>query len=88
MRALIANLKHAARNRETVRIGGGDFNPEELKRAAELLEVTLDLVPLLDRAGVLSLYIANTPERRRLMNKEQARLSERLRTLVELEGGN
>ena len=84
MNALITNLQRAAWNRETVRISGGDFRHEELKRAADLLEVALDLVPLLDRAGVLSLYIANTPERRQTMNEEQALLSERLRTLVEL----
>ena len=84
MRALIANLQRAAWNRETVNISGGDFRPEELKRAADLLEVALDLVPLLDRAGVLSLYIASTPEMRKLCTEEQLVLSDKLQALVRL----
>ena len=31
MQTLMANLKHAIANRETVSIGGGDFTPDELK---------------------------------------------------------
>ena len=38
MKAFIANLKHAVRNRETVMIGGGEFSPEELKEVAAALE--------------------------------------------------
>jgi hypothetical protein len=39
-----ANLKHAARNCETITIGGGEFGPEELKRAADMLDANSDLV--------------------------------------------
>jgi hypothetical protein len=39
-----ANLKHAARNCETITIGGGEFGPEELKRAADMLDANADLV--------------------------------------------
>lgn len=35
---LIANLRHAASNRETVLVGGGEFGPTELRHAADLLE--------------------------------------------------
>lgn len=84
MRTLIANLKRAAWNRDTVRISGGDFRPEELKRAADLLEAALDLVPLLDRAGVLNLYIADTPEHRKLCTEERLVLSDKLQALVRL----
>jgi len=35
---LIANLRHAARNHETVLVGGGEFGPTELRHAADLLE--------------------------------------------------
>ena len=30
---LLANIRHAARNRETVVIGGGEFTPKELSEA-------------------------------------------------------
>jgi hypothetical protein len=40
---MIANLKHAARNRETVTIGGGEFGPEELSQIAALLESRLEI---------------------------------------------
>lgn len=35
---IIANLRHAARNCETVTIGGGQFGPDELRQAADILE--------------------------------------------------
>lgn len=35
MNTLIANLRHAARNHETVNIGGGEFGPAELLAAAD-----------------------------------------------------
>jgi hypothetical protein len=38
METLIANLKYAARNGETVTIGGGSFSPEEIKAAVEQYE--------------------------------------------------
>jgi len=38
MDTFIANLKHAIRNKETVRIGGGDFSANELKDAVAALE--------------------------------------------------
>jgi hypothetical protein len=40
---LIANLRHAARNHETVTIGGGEFGPAELLAAAQALEALADL---------------------------------------------
>ncbi len=41
---LIANLRHAARNRETVTIGGGEFGPAELLEAARVLELHSQLL--------------------------------------------
>lgn len=38
MKTFIANLKHAARNGETVKIGGGKFSAEELTRAASEID--------------------------------------------------
>jgi hypothetical protein len=35
---IVGNLRRAAWDRETVSIGGGDFGPEELKRAARMIE--------------------------------------------------
>jgi hypothetical protein len=44
MMTLIANLRHAARNRETVTIGGGEFGPAELLEAARVLELHSQLL--------------------------------------------
>jgi len=38
MKTLIANMKHAARNNESVHIGGGFFTPEELLDATKQFE--------------------------------------------------
>jgi hypothetical protein len=38
MKTLIVNLKHAARNRDTVVIGGGCFSPSEILAALEKLD--------------------------------------------------
>jgi hypothetical protein len=38
MKTLIANMKHAARNHESVHIGGGLFSPEELLAATKQFE--------------------------------------------------
>lgn len=46
---LIANLRHAARNRETVTIGGGEFGPAELREAADKLEHYSVLLSALQR---------------------------------------
>lgn len=35
---MVSNLKHAARMRQTVTIGGGYFTPAELQQAADKLE--------------------------------------------------
>jgi hypothetical protein len=40
LRTLAANMRHAARNGETVTIGGGKFGPAELKEGAEALVAT------------------------------------------------
>ena len=39
---MIANLKHAARNNETVTIGGGEFNAREIRDFVELIELLTD----------------------------------------------
>lgn len=61
--SIAANLKHAARNGQTVTIGGGDFCPAELAVAAKtleghakLLEIATRLLTLADLNGVSSLY--------------------------------
>jgi hypothetical protein len=41
--AFIANLRHAARNHETVFIGGGEFGPAELLAVARALEALVYL---------------------------------------------
>ena len=84
MRTLVANMKRAFRDRETISIGGGEFYPEDMKNAACLIETALDLVPLLDRAGVINLYIADSPEHLKLLTGDRLELSEKLRALVEL----
>ena len=38
MNTFIANLKHAVRNRETVNIGGGEFEPAELAAVVSEIE--------------------------------------------------
>lgn len=37
IKTLAANMAHAARNRETVSIGGGLFGPSDMKAAADIL---------------------------------------------------
>lgn len=44
---IISNLRHAARNRETVVIGGGEFKAKELAQAADLLEQNAKLLEAL-----------------------------------------
>lgn len=43
---IIDNLRHAARNQETVTIGGGRFNPRELRHIADLLEYACEALAL------------------------------------------
>jgi len=38
MKTLIANIMHAIRNKETVTIGGGEFNADELRQIVDLYE--------------------------------------------------
>jgi hypothetical protein len=38
MKTLIANIRHAIRNNETVVVGGGEFKGEELYRVIQLYE--------------------------------------------------
>lgn len=38
MKTLITNLNYAARNGETVTIGGGEFNPDEIRAALSQFE--------------------------------------------------
>jgi hypothetical protein len=56
MHTLIANLQHAARNRERVDIGGGIFTPDDITEAltqhsdtlADLLEALLIALPFVE----------------------------------------
>jgi hypothetical protein len=38
---MIANLKHAARNRESVGLGGGTFSPDEIRAHSDAYETML-----------------------------------------------
>jgi len=40
MDTILANLKHAIRNKETVTIGGGDFSAKDLKEVVTALEAS------------------------------------------------
>lgn len=42
MNTFIANLRHAARNNETVQIGGGEFSPAELLAVAAAFTELVD----------------------------------------------
>ena len=44
---MISNLRHAAINRETVTIGGGEFGPSDLRLAAHMLDCYPDLLDAL-----------------------------------------
>jgi len=54
------NLRHAARNGETVRAGGGNFNPGELASAAAVLTLTPELATAL--RAMLDLHKAHHNE--------------------------
>lgn len=64
MRDLIANLKHAARNRETVNAGGGIFSPEEIAEAvshyedtrADMLEALYMALPFVEDHEASDIY--------------------------------
>ncbi len=45
IRTIAANMAHAARNRETVNIGGGTFDAAELKAAADVLNAHAEPLP-------------------------------------------
>lgn len=45
MKTLAANMRHAARNHETVSIGGGLFGPSELTQAAAILAAHAEPLP-------------------------------------------
>ncbi len=49
---MIANLKHAARNRESVGLGGGTFSPDEIRAHCETYESMLkaleQALPIID----------------------------------------
>lgn len=58
-----ANLKQAARNNETVTIGGGKFGPAELHQAARALEQgekAISLLRAITDGGFLSMLDART----------------------------
>lgn len=46
---MIPNLHKAARDRETVVIGGGEFGPDEFRLAAHMLDCYPDLLDTLQR---------------------------------------
>lgn len=54
MQTLIANLKHAAFNRESATIGGGEFSPKDLKEAARRLELHDDLIRIARQAVAIA----------------------------------
>ena len=47
MKTLLANLKHAARNRESVHIGGGVFTPAEIAAAVREIEEAVSVLKTL-----------------------------------------
>lgn len=55
MSTIVANLKHAARNGETAKIGGGLFGPAELKDAAHRIECYPILLEALERLSLAAL---------------------------------
>lgn len=42
MKTFLANLNHAARNGETVTIGGGEFSPAELAHVVKTINLMVD----------------------------------------------
>ena len=64
MQTFMANLKHAARNGETVKIGGGKFSAEELKEAAESIEAMRNA--LADLVGVANGLLTSEYSRSRM----------------------
>lgn len=52
---IVSNLRHAARNRESVEIGGGHFRGGELSQAADLIELSSELAELLKKSQRLGL---------------------------------
>jgi hypothetical protein len=49
---MIANLKHAARNRESVELGGGTFSPDKIRAHSDAYEAMLkalaQALPIID----------------------------------------
>lgn len=45
VKIFIANVRHAARNGETIIIGGGEFSPDELLDIADALALLLAEAP-------------------------------------------
>ena len=41
---MLANLKKAARDRETVKVGGGEFSPAEVKAFIEAIELQREML--------------------------------------------
>lgn len=47
---MISNLQKAARDRETVMIGGGEFGPDEFRLAAHMLDCYPEMLEALEAA--------------------------------------
>ena len=82
---MLANLKAAAFNRETVHVGGGEFSPAEVKafvQAVEQLQVliqraeSLGLTFDIGRAYISRAYIDEQTELRKQISNVLASLSE------------
>ena len=53
-KTIAANMRHAARNRQSATIGGGIFGPAELAAAADRLDVSRELLEAVRwAAGIL-----------------------------------
>ena len=61
---IVANMKKAARDAETVSIGGGLFCPVELFEAANQLEAVPDLVAALEALAATARTFRNVPAER------------------------
>lgn len=62
MNALIANIKHAIRNRETTTIGGGAFGPEEMKELVQMHESNEELLKALNSLRSAAYWIVEGGE--------------------------
>ena len=58
---MLPNIKKAIRDRETVAIGGGEFNHDELQQVARMLESHSELLAALKQADAWVAMYHNEP---------------------------